>query len=71
MSWRPKDWQTEKPRWRGGILGWIYDGFDDGVEAGADAILEALRKHYTLGYCAVQGLGFGWQVLIPDKKDNG
>lgn len=67
--WRPEDWKNPTPDLLNDIA---YDAYEDG----ADAILEALRKHgeYTDGMASTLSINVrpeqkGWLVFIPDKED--
>ena len=42
MSWRPENWEEIKPRETAHIGIFYSQGFCNGVERGADAVLEAL-----------------------------
>ena len=69
MSWRPEDWENKGDLYRNG-----YEVY----EAGADAILEALRSignHYSnlpeccrIIYDVAWHGGSGTTVFIPDEE---
>lgn len=73
-SWRPEGWKVKDPcetcaDWEGCNALTCYD---DGYEAGADAMLEALKQHYTFAHIYdkewyVNREGGAW-VFIPEEQ---
>ncbi len=67
-KWRPEGWDLDK----------IVDKVDkakgiegDYVEAGADAMLEALKREGAYGKKFDGSIPFeGWSIFIPDKNRN-
>jgi len=82
MNWRPKNWDEQKEviTKRYAYLDKLRDKihFGDGLEAGADALLEALRKECgvrvtkdTMMMTApIFERADGWLVFIPDKEED-
>ena len=82
MSWRPDDWDKFKPhssyelgeQTHDSVLGKI--AFSEGVEAGADAIVRALREEQGVRITKATSMtttpifekAEGWLVFIPDKE---
>jgi len=62
-SWRPKDWD-DKTKW--------YDNSDgqyDAFEAGADTMLEAIKRNgYISGQSLLNTGAVGWQNLGSNSK---
>ena len=68
-KWRPPDWEGDKFHCcmdltkGGGTYSDIYEVY----EAGADAMLEALKRNS--GNLRVKAHSNGWVILIPDEED--
>lgn len=63
MNWinnRPENWEEIKSDWL------LTPSGKEAFEAGADAMLEALKKEGTYGY--MPGEGNGWHIFIPVSK---
>ena len=67
-NWRPEDWESIKE----------FITYTDSFEAGADAILDSLRKKghrvetvTTLNWdkSVISGKESGYMVFIPDEKE--
>ncbi len=69
-NWRPKDWKNPHPKSSchdfglgdTTVYGWEHDMY----EAGADAMLDALRERPDTLYINLIEREKGWLVLIPD-----
>lgn len=71
MNWRPEGWQTLKAKNYPLHCFTPDDCVGMAFEAGADAILEALKQTGTptgLKYTAYANDRKGWLVFIPDKE---
>jgi len=81
--YRPKNWKKIKDKLTDSVLAMpqeYFQGFDTGIEAGADAILEALKEgglevdfdDYGADFdevaCREMCSSKGWLVFIPDKE---
>lgn len=71
MTWRPEGWQDGKDRWyRDSAHSQIVDGIV--FEAGADAIIEALKKHGIDHKVYADHLRFGFDrgaKVLEGKED--
>lgn len=76
--WRPDNWNKIKPV---STVDWETGNFQRGVEAGADAMLEALKSiglrldsnlvgdYWHTQIDDIVGYRKGWLVFIPEDKD--